>query len=205
MNDPILVLGAGRSGTSAVAGILHNAGVFMGETFIIQNRNNPKGYFEDREFLDFHTGRNKLKQYSKEWVDALETLIKKRQALGKKWGFKDPRTLYFLEFYFKQFKNPKIIRCMRPLRDIYISMLKTRGNKIEDITEEMINNMNHNLFIGRNNLLDEIPKNRKVLDVWFDDLIKNDTSNQIDRILEYCDIQVDSKTKDKLNNFINYE
>ncbi|MBC2716522.1 MAG: hypothetical protein HF978_14550 [Desulfobacteraceae bacterium] len=45
----ILILGAGRSGTSMVAGTLAKAGYFMGEQLIKARETNPKGFFEDIE------------------------------------------------------------------------------------------------------------------------------------------------------------
>lgn len=41
-----LILGCGRSGTSMLAGILHQAGYFMGEAFHPPRDSNPKGFFE---------------------------------------------------------------------------------------------------------------------------------------------------------------
>lgn len=41
-----LILGSGRSGTSMLAGILHQAGYFMGEKFHQPRDSNPKGFFE---------------------------------------------------------------------------------------------------------------------------------------------------------------
>jgi hypothetical protein len=41
-----LVMGAGRSGTSMVAGALSGAGYFMGEKMLQPTPRNPKGYFE---------------------------------------------------------------------------------------------------------------------------------------------------------------
>lgn len=44
-----LVLGCGRSGTSMLAGILHQAGYFMGDKLYQPGVSNPKGFFEWRE------------------------------------------------------------------------------------------------------------------------------------------------------------
>ncbi len=41
-----LILGAGRSGTSMLAGCLSTAGYFMGDNLMPANAQNPKGYFE---------------------------------------------------------------------------------------------------------------------------------------------------------------
>jgi len=44
-----LILGSGRSGTSMAAGVLRNAGYYMGDRFYPTDEGNPKGYFEDLE------------------------------------------------------------------------------------------------------------------------------------------------------------
>ncbi len=41
-----LILGSGRSGTSLVAGMLHQAGYYMGEKLHLPRDSNPKGFFE---------------------------------------------------------------------------------------------------------------------------------------------------------------
>lgn len=41
-----LIFGAGRSGTSMLAGMLHQAGYYMGEGLYKGNNSNPKGFFE---------------------------------------------------------------------------------------------------------------------------------------------------------------
>ena len=46
----VIVLGCYRSGTSAVAGILHHLGVMMGKEFDKPAKSNPTGYYEDLEF-----------------------------------------------------------------------------------------------------------------------------------------------------------
>ena len=43
----VLILGAGRSGTSLVAGTLAEAGYFMGRQLVPPREANPKGFFED--------------------------------------------------------------------------------------------------------------------------------------------------------------
>lgn len=45
----VIILGSGRSGTSMVAGVLAQAGFFMGDRLIAPRESNPKGFFEDAE------------------------------------------------------------------------------------------------------------------------------------------------------------
>lgn len=44
-----LILGSGRSGTSMLAGILYEAGYFLGEKLYLPRDTNPKGFFEWKE------------------------------------------------------------------------------------------------------------------------------------------------------------
>jgi hypothetical protein len=44
-----IILGAGRSGTSMLAGLVHGSGYFMGEALLEPTSANPKGYFESQE------------------------------------------------------------------------------------------------------------------------------------------------------------
>ncbi len=44
-----LILGSGRSGTSMMAGILHDAGYFLGDNLYPARDSNPKGFFENAE------------------------------------------------------------------------------------------------------------------------------------------------------------
>ncbi len=43
----IIVTGAGRSGTSAVARVLHESGVLMGSDFDAPSDVNPEGFYEE--------------------------------------------------------------------------------------------------------------------------------------------------------------
>lgn len=44
----IFILGSGRSGTSLVAGLFRNSGIFLGSEFYKPRESNPLGFFEDR-------------------------------------------------------------------------------------------------------------------------------------------------------------
>lgn len=51
-----LILGSGRSGTSMLGGILHQAGYFMGDKLYLPTPSNPKGFFEWREITEINEG-----------------------------------------------------------------------------------------------------------------------------------------------------
>jgi predicted nuclease with TOPRIM domain len=111
--DPSVLILAGmhRSGTSYVASLLQQAGIDMGEHLLGANDSNPKGHFEDLDFLNFHENVLYSQGLSPEgWVlernvevpeaylaDAKQ-LIEAR-SLKSLWGWKDPRTTLFLDFW----------------------------------------------------------------------------------------------------------
>jgi hypothetical protein len=50
----LLVTGAGRSGTSTVAGALHHLGVHVPGPYLDANPSNPRGFYESRWSVEFH-------------------------------------------------------------------------------------------------------------------------------------------------------
>lgn len=50
----IFVVGAGRSGTSLLAGLFRKSGLFMGDSHYLTREANPTGFFEDREVNDIN-------------------------------------------------------------------------------------------------------------------------------------------------------
>lgn len=110
---PALVLGGmHRSGTSLVASLLAGAGLAMGDRLLGAGRGNVQGHFEDLDFVEFHqlalracgfhgdgilpAGQPVVPPGLESRVDAL---IAARRAGGRPWGWKDPRTLLFLDYW----------------------------------------------------------------------------------------------------------
>jgi DNA repair exonuclease SbcCD ATPase subunit len=111
--QPILILtGMHRSGTSLGSSLLQSAGVNIGEKLVPANDGNPKGYFENADFVDFHEkvlfslGIDKIGWTTQEkitppltYVEEAKRLIEENQDLEKPWGWKEPRTTLFLDFW----------------------------------------------------------------------------------------------------------
>ena len=112
--QPVLVIsGMHRSGTSLVASLCHSAGLNLGERLMWPAESNPLGHFEDLDFFEFHEralAANGLCQTG--FVAATDTihvpeplqtiardLIAARSKLSQPWGWKDPRTVLFLDFW----------------------------------------------------------------------------------------------------------
>ncbi|NJK60916.1 MAG: hypothetical protein HC918_12650, partial [Oscillatoriales cyanobacterium SM2_1_8] len=49
--SPLVVAGMHRSGTSLTASLLQTLGTHLGQTLVAADRHNPKGYFEDLDFV----------------------------------------------------------------------------------------------------------------------------------------------------------
>jgi hypothetical protein len=107
VSDPILILGCHRSGTSVVAGLLHDAcGVTMGE-LLPPTADNPMGYYESHGVVSAH--RDLLFQMERDWtcpptsfrpglldLTMLEEQIELHRQLPGVWAMKDPRSIFML-------------------------------------------------------------------------------------------------------------
>ena len=138
---PVIVLGFHRSGTSFLAHWLHSVGVAMNPTgeFFGKGKGNPEGHYEDFGFLRLHSEIMLLqdgpfmrkwggamcpflRHYEVGWRDSLDDareLVGGLSSLGP-WGWKDPRTLLFLEMW--NFLFPDAVRVLavrHPLEILY--------------------------------------------------------------------------------------
>ena len=107
----LIIAGFHRSGTSAVARSFHLGGLFLGEELLGSEPSNPYGHFEDKDVIDIHqdlleVNRTDWKSHrafdpivpDETWARMRE-LVDARNALGKPWGFKDPRVCLFLPLW----------------------------------------------------------------------------------------------------------
>jgi hypothetical protein len=108
----LVVAGMHRSGTSLVASLVAGAGVSMGTRLLAAGRGNARGHFEDLDFQEFHQKALRANGLHGDGIvpagqpavpEGLEPrareLVAARRATGKPWGWKDPRTLLFLDFW----------------------------------------------------------------------------------------------------------
>lgn len=150
----VIVCGMHRSGTSAMAGVLHHNGIVMGEEehkdfYPPPMKENPKGFFENVRFRRVNDKMLAKYDYSVksfnpvvpdvQWTDIdvrfqMRSLLDHYTASYNDWGWKDPRTnltlpvwLFMLE-QMRMIHEVHIINMLRTPVDIAKSM-RSRGNK----------------------------------------------------------------------------
>lgn len=102
-NKTFIVLGVSRSGTSMVAGILREIGIFMGDV-VANNHEDPLFLGDD--------------------VDQLKKLILERNNLHNTWGWKAPKSIFHISSLLPFIRNPHFIILSRDPYDIANSMKK---------------------------------------------------------------------------------
>ena len=161
--QPILIItGMHRSGTSLITAWLQSAGLDIGKNLLEANYSNPKGFFENTDFLDFH--RNILSSIGLEprgwiiqekivvpdqYIDQAKQLIKDNTSQTKPWGWKEPRTSLFLNFWSKLLPDAKFLFIYRAPWEVVDSLYR-RGDKLfsksPELAVEIWANYNQNIL-----------------------------------------------------------
>jgi hypothetical protein len=145
MSKVVVVLGPGRSGTSVMMQLLNAAGVQTPYRLVPADVNNPTGAWEDLEILQLHEDarwgnpwrgflplrdepmaageRERIRQ-------GVRRIVRERLRLAgdKPWGFKDPRTCFFLPIWNDAFDEfgikPIFVHCLRSPSDFVASFAR---------------------------------------------------------------------------------
>jgi hypothetical protein len=129
-----------RSGTSFVASLLRQAGIDMGSHLLPASHGNDLGHFENVEFLEFHRRQLALRGYDDSgWLVpgdlipsaeacAEASAIVDRNARRSPWGWKDPRTTLFLNFWLQVSPQAQFIFVYREPAEVVDSLFR-RGDK----------------------------------------------------------------------------
>lgn len=117
---PVVIAGMHRSGTSLVASYLSSLGVHMGDRLLPADSRNPRGYFEDADFVELHgrilrdcTAAGEAGHQDWGWTESerfdraplaryageAQALVARRAGASGIWGWKDPRTTLLLDFW----------------------------------------------------------------------------------------------------------
>jgi glycosyltransferase involved in cell wall biosynthesis len=117
---PVVITGMHRSGTSLAASFLGALGVHLGDRLLAADRLNPRGYFEDADFVELQW--KMLEEATpagdgghRDWgwteserldrgrfaahAEAARALVAARAGRPGLWGWKDPRTTVLLDFW----------------------------------------------------------------------------------------------------------
>ena len=106
-----IITGMHRSGTSLTSSLMESAGVNVGERLMGALTGNSKGHFENLDFVEFHQRiLNSLGISQDGWTLQKEIsvpqqlrdqskLIIEKNSVSHLWGWKDPRTTLFLDFW----------------------------------------------------------------------------------------------------------
>ena len=152
MSQILCISGMHRSGTSLVASWLNRCGLTISDGQLLQpSKNNPKGYYEDSDFVDLHSSAIRLANpNSKGWnitpkhtlkfstahLSMAKILIDNRNMKYEVWGWKDPRTVVFLEHWKEMLPELKVLLIWRPCAQVVSSLIQRNkrvrydGNKI---------------------------------------------------------------------------
>jgi hypothetical protein len=142
----LVIAGMGRSGTSLAASLLRTAGVDVGDRFVDAAGANPRGFFEDTDFVEFHEralkerGRINLvdKEFAFEPTEAEEDWGNRLVAARSDrplWGFKDPRASLFLDFWDARFDDAVYLFLFRHPFDVLMSYLRYGEARATGFTE----------------------------------------------------------------------
>jgi GT2 family glycosyltransferase/glycosyltransferase involved in cell wall biosynthesis len=101
-----------RSGTSLTASLFQKIGVDIGKKLVGPADGNIRGHFENVDFVEFHKSVlrsrgidelgctfEKTIPVAREFVETAKNAIAQNQQTHKHWGWKDPRTALFWDFW----------------------------------------------------------------------------------------------------------
>lgn len=140
MSRVLVITGMHRSGTSLVASLFERAGLNLGSALLAPGADNPLGYFEDAEFVRWHEealhARRQTILASRDFTftptDAeaarADELIAARAAQPL-WGWKDPRTCLFLDFWSARLPAARYLFVYRHPFDVLLSLAR-RGEVV---------------------------------------------------------------------------
>ena len=141
VDRPLLVCGMHRSGTSLTASLFHAAGVRLGDQLLVANHGNDRGHYEDLGIYEFHRTALHAQGLGTEGFvaagsvvvpDSLQPvgrrLAAERGRAGGVWGWKEPRTVLFLDYWDAILPRPRYVFVFRRPWEVVDSLFR-RGDE----------------------------------------------------------------------------
>jgi len=196
----IMVLGQGRSGTSAVAGVLHYLGVYMGQGLLPSTQDNAKGSFEDARFhrfnLQFVGGdvmnpRPNPANMAPWGRSALLDLVTEMDR-HEIWGLKAPLICFTFRLVLPFLPNPTyIIHTLRAREHIVDSVARVEGMGAVLEAARIVNRYETALLEARA----IVPPDWPQLYVAYDRLVE-EPAEQVERIAAFVGLPVTKEAID---------
>ena len=205
---PVLIVGMHNSGTSILAEIIHECGIFLCPDM---------GHYECQYFsLFLHDdlllgSQSKWSQLPLMPVDEVLALEPKVSGLIKNqwvadfiragwdgespWGFKDPRVCIFLPLYLKLYPQAKVVHIVRDSKDVAASLtrrakqgvgIKTSFESWKELTDAYQQRCN-----------EFVPQFENVFELTYEELCSN-AKGVVPSILEFLNLPPDSATPELL-------
>lgn len=208
--EAVFVIGAPRSGTSCIAGVLEILGVDFGANLYVADRFNEKGYFEDKflhvinNMILADAGTSTLypriidwsQQTKKEYYKDMAKCIF-QQFKGKSFGIKYPDASYALPIYIESMQElgyvPKLVIVLRNPDEIAKSWSRRWGiSELE--TYAVISKVYLNIIRDTHGY--------DTLVIYYDDML-NDTENVVRHITHFISgLKTYDEAKTELSTFI---
>ncbi|MEO0769047.1 MAG: sulfotransferase [Cyanobacteria bacterium J06649_4] len=148
LGQSVIITGMHKSGTSLTASVLQAAGIHIGETLMGPGPGNRLGHFEDMDlyslhydvlaYLGIHTDGWETQsglQMPQQFLPAVNDLLHRKQQVDRVWGWKEPRTTLFLDFWKQALPTAKFVFVYRNPWDVVDSLFR-RGDRIFDSNPE---------------------------------------------------------------------
>ncbi|MEG4027124.1 MULTISPECIES: sulfotransferase [unclassified Microcoleus] len=150
-----IITGMHRSGTSLTASILQSAGIHIGRRLMEATNFNAKGHFENIDFFQFHldalsslglnidgwTLQENL-EIEDQLVDRAKQIIE-NNALSSVWGWKEPRTTLFLDFWAKLLPEARFLLIYRSPWEVADSLYRRKDELFQSQPELAIKYWQH--------------------------------------------------------------
>jgi len=189
----VAIVGTHRGGTSAVAGVVHALGFYMGDDLLPPSKHNPRGYFESYRIMQLHTAMMggdiwypsiDVEPYLEEY----ENVVGDLGAHGR-WAVKDPRFCYLLP-YLSQFYESAIIVIRSTVHSA--ESLFVRGGHTRDETVEL--QAEHAIEMFRS--AREFPGDTFYL--HYDSLVSN-TEHIVEKLAEWLEVSLSREAIDAVD------